>query len=145
MELSKFLNILGSCIGFMSALFFAIGALFTSPKDIFNTASMRWDINQYWADSIADQRADYITGALLLVLSFSLLLSANLIPATLQPSLLQQPGCVVAEIVAVLAFLLLCSVLFRVSVSKSTKRQVHKLQEEQEAQEKRESHVRKKS
>lgn len=121
MTLSTFLNILGSCIGFMSAVFFSIGALFASPKDIYETTSMKWDVNQHWADSIAEQRADYIAGGLLLLLSFSLQLSANLVPLAAQPSPLQHFGYDIAEIVAVIAFLLVCSVLFRNANAKTTK------------------------
>lgn len=131
MTLSTFLNILGACIGFMSAVFFSVGATMMTPELICKISATYWDANQHWGDSIADQRADYIAGGLLLLLSFSLQLSANLVPSALSPSLLQPFGCAIAEIVAVISFLLVCAVLLRNAISKSTKRQVHQMQKEQ--------------
>ena len=130
MTLSTFLNILGACIGFMSAVFFSVGATIMTPKLIYKISATYWDFNQHWGDSIADQRADYIAGGLLLLLSFSVQLSANLIPSTLSPSLLQPFGCAIAEIVASISLLLVCSFLLRNAIAKSTKRQVHQIQKE---------------
>ena len=72
MPLSTFLNIFGASIGFLSALFFALGTLRLRTKDIVGIAGTYWDFNQHLADSIASQRAEYIAGALLLLASFSL-------------------------------------------------------------------------
>lgn len=119
-----FLSILAACVGFLSAAFFSVGVLQMKTQDIANLATMFWDANQHLADSIVSQRADYTIGTLLLVLSFSLQLAANLVPSTLQPSLLQPVGCAVAEILALLAYLILLSVLFRNAVKKSTKSSV---------------------
>ena len=135
MLLSTFLNILGACIGFISALFFAFGALMMTAEKINIIAATYWDANRHWGDSIAEQRADYIAGALLLLLSFLLQLLANLVPSGAQPSLLQPFGCAIAEIVAVAAFLLVCSSLLRGSLSKSTISKVLRLQAEAEAKE----------
>lgn len=112
MLLSTYLNILGACLGFISAMFFAIGALGMHPQNILKISTSYWDANQHWADSIADQRADYIAGALLLILSFSSQLAANLVPSDAAPSFLQPLGCAIAEIIAVVSFLLICSVPF---------------------------------
>jgi len=141
LTLSTFLNILGSCIGFLSALFFAAGAIFTSPKLVFNIAKSYWDINSHWADSICDQRANYIAGALLLLLSFSSQLSANLIQPETQSLPFQPFGCAIAEIIAVLTFLLLCAVLLRNAVAKSTKETVRRMQVEALAKEELENKV----
>ena len=129
MLLSTFLNILGACIGFISALFFAFGALMMTAEKINIIAATYWNANQHWGDSIADQRADYIAGALLLLLSFSSQLAANLVPSASAPSLLQPFGCAIAEIVAVVASLLVGSVLLRNASAKTTKQKVHQLQE----------------
>ena len=129
MLLSTFLNILGACIGFMSASFFAYGALTMTAEKINIIAATYWDANQHWGDSIAEQRADYIAGALLLLLSFSSQLAANLVPSASAPSLLQPFGCAIAEIVAVVVALLVCSALLRNFVAKSTIRRVRQLQE----------------
>jgi uncharacterized membrane protein len=126
MLLSTFLNILGASIGAMSAMFFAVGALFLSKKNIYEITSMKWDVHQEWADSIADQRADYIVGALLLVLSFLSQIAANLAPPTSAPSLLQPFGYAIAEIVAVVAVLLVCSLLFRRVNANATKEALRK-------------------
>ena len=129
MLLSTFLNILGACIGFISALFFAFGALMMTAEKINIIAATYWNANQHWGDSIADQRADYIAGALLLLLSFSSQLAANLVPPTSAPSLLQPFGYAIAEIVAVVATLFVGSVLLRNANAKTTKQKVHQLQE----------------
>lgn len=137
MTLSTFLNILGSCIGFMSAVFFSVGATMMTPSLICKISATYWDANQHWGDSIADQQADYIAGGLLLLVSFSLQLAANLVPSTFSPSLLQPFGYAISEIVAAISFLLLCSVLLRNAIAKSTKQQVRQMQKEQmEAEEK---------
>lgn len=127
MLLTTFLNVLGACIGFMSALFFAFGALVMTAEKINIIAATYWDANQHWGDSIAEQRADYIAGALLLLVSFALQLSANLVPSSIAPSLLQPVGCASAEIVAVIAFLLVLAVLLRNFVARRTKEKVHRL------------------
>ena len=135
MLLSTFLNILGASLGFLSAMLFAIGALGMHPRKIMQISSSYWDANQHWGDSIAEQRADYIAGALLLLLSFSSQLAANLVPTDTAPSLLQPFGCAIAEMFAVVSFLLVCSVLLRGSVAKTTKTEVRRLQAEKLAAE----------
>ena len=128
MLLSTFLNILGACIGFMSASFFAFGALVMSAEKISAISATYWDANQHWGDSIAEQRADYIAGALLLLLSFASQLAANLVPPTSAPSPLQPFGFAIAEIAAVVAVLLASAILLRGAVAKTTKQRVRKLQ-----------------
>ena len=135
MSLSIFLNTLGLCFGFLSAIFFSVGALAMTPAKIQKVAATYWDSNQHWGDSIADQRADYIVGALLLLLSFSLQLAATLIPQDVQLSLLQPLGFAIAEMLAVLVFLLVCSVLFRTAIAKSTRQSVRRMQTEKTAAE----------
>lgn len=131
MTLSTFLNILGACVGFISAIFFSVGAMTMTPEKIFRVAASYWDANQHWGDSIADQRADYIAGGLLLLLAFSAQLSANLVPSTAEPSLLQPFGCAIAEILAVLVLLLVCSALLRNAIAKSTRQKMRQLQAEE--------------
>jgi protein-S-isoprenylcysteine O-methyltransferase Ste14 len=128
MTLAIFLNIIGLCLGFVSAIFFAIGALTMTPAKIQKVAASYWDANQHWGDSIADQRADYIVGALLLLLAFLSQLLATLVHSTFEPSLLQPFGYAIAEIAAALALLFVCSVLLRNAIAKSTKSQVRQIQ-----------------
>ena len=127
MLLSTFLSILGASIGAMSAMFFAVGALFSSAKDIYEITSMRWDVNQHWADSIAAQRADYIVGAILLLLSFVSQLAANLVPADAAPLLFQPLGCAIAEIVAALVAVLACSLFLRNANALATRERLRKM------------------
>ena len=141
MLLSMFINILAACIGFMASMFFAIGAMSMTPVKIFNIAASYWDANQPWGDSIADQRADYITGGLLLVMSFSLQLAANLVPPTSEPSLLQPYGCAIAGIAAAFALLLVCSVLLRYAIAKTTRKKVRQLVAEMLAEQELKKHA----
>ena len=127
MLLSTFLNILGSSVGLLSALFFALGTLRLRTKDIVGIAGTYWDFNQNLADSIASQRAEYIAGALLLLVSFALQLAANLVPSTLQPPPQLQPfSCALSAIgLALLAIAGLSWFLCR-SLSAKTKSAVRK-------------------
>ena len=126
MLLSTFLNILGSSVGLLSALFFALGTLRLRTKDIVGIAGTYCNFNQHLADSIASQRAEYIAGALLLLVSFALQVAANLVPSTLQPSQLQPFGCALSAIgLALLAIAGLSWFLCR-SLSAKTKSAVRK-------------------
>lgn len=111
-----FLSIVAACVGFVSALFFAKGTILMTEKDINKVASSGWGgFSRGMADSITAQRADYTAGALLLVLSFSLQIVANLVPPALQPELLKPLGplgCAVALIFVLLA----CAVLLGLAI-----------------------------
>ena len=129
MPLSTFLNILAACAGFLSALFFALGTLHLKTKDIVGIAGTYWGFNKHLADSIASQRAEYIFGALLLVLSFSLQLAANLVPSTLQPSLLQSFGFSLAAICLLFGSTGLLSWYLCHRIAERTKAEVRRLLE----------------
>jgi hypothetical protein len=131
MVLSTFLSIFAASIGFMASGFFAIGAMTMTSTKIFEISSTYWDANRHWGDSIADQRADYIIGGLLLLLSFSLQLSAILVPSNIRPSLLQPFGCAIAEIGSGIALILVLALWLRSAIAKSTKRKVHQLQDKE--------------
>jgi len=96
-------------------------------KDVAAVASTYWGFNQHLADSIASQRAEYIVGALLLVLSFSLQLAANLVPPAFQPSLLQPFGFAFAAIGFLFSGSGLLSWHYCRRVAKRTKAEVHSL------------------
>ena len=131
MLMSAFLSVIGLSVGAMSAMFFAAGALFVSTKDLYEITSGEWDVERHvWGDSIADQRADYIVGALLLLVSFGLQLAATLIPSCEQSLPFQPLGYAIAEIVAVLVLVLGCSLFFRVSHARSTKKQLRTMRAE---------------
>jgi hypothetical protein len=135
MPLAVFLNILGAFVGFCAGIFFAKGAIKMTPEKIQKIAATYWDSNEHWGYSIADQRADYIAGGILLVLSFSFQLTANFVPASFEPSFLQPFSCAIAEVFAIVALLLVLAVLVRNAVATSTKLQVRQRQAEAIAQE----------
>ena len=131
MLMSTFLSVLGLSVGAMSALFFAAGALFVSTEDLYEITSGAWDVERHvWGDSIADQRANYIVGALLLLLSFGLQLAATLIPSCGSPSPFQPLYYAIAEIVAALVLVLGCSLFFRASHARTTKKQLRTMRAE---------------
>ena len=112
----------------MSALFFAAGALFVTTEDLYEITSGAWDVERHRrGDSIAGQRADYIAGALLLLVSFFLQLAANLVPADAAPSLFQPLGCAIAEIVAALVAVLACSLFLRNANALATREKLRKM------------------
>lgn len=127
MPLDKYLGILGACVGLLSALFFAFGTLRLRYKDIVGIAGTYWDFNLHLADSIASQRAEYIVGALLLLLSFSLQLAANLVPPDIGPSFLQQFDAAVLAILLAVSATAFLSWLLVASVSARTQQKVRKL------------------
>lgn len=145
MTADTFLNIFSACIGFVAAMYFAAGMLRMSAEDVWRTVRSHWDINEHLLRSVAAQRAEYIVGATYLLLSFSLQLSANLVPSALEPSFLQPFGCAVAEILAALALLLVLSTTARGSILQSTVTKVLQLQAEAEAKEQLEIELRKNS
>lgn len=104
-----------------------------SPLKINKVASTYWNTNKHWADSLADQRADYIVGGVLLCLSFSFQFAATLIPSTIQPDFLQHCGCAIAEILGGISLLLISSVFLRIAIAKSAKRRIRQIQEAKQA------------
>ena len=74
-------------VGFVSAVFFCIGTVFNSAKQIMLQSTPFWDFNEHVARALTAQRAQYAIGALLLVASFLLQVTAALAspitPATL--------------------------------------------------------------
>ena len=89
MPLSTFLNLLGAGAGTLSAAFFALGTLQLNEKSILEIAGTYWDFNKHLAASISAQRAEYIIGAGLLLLTFILQIAANLTPPEIQPEALR--------------------------------------------------------
>lgn len=82
MTTTTMLNIVSSSVGFCAAIFFCIGNALNSSNQIITQASTYWDFNVSLARSLAAQRAQYVIGALLLVVSFFLQVAASLIPST---------------------------------------------------------------
>ena len=76
-----------SIVGFISAIFFCIGNLSSLVEKIAHQASTYWSFNESLARALASQRAQYVTGALLLLASFSLQVLATLASSTTRASL----------------------------------------------------------
>lgn len=86
MSLAQILDLLGLGIGLVSAVFFSRGATDTSAKTIIRMcASGYGGYSQHLAEALAHQKADYLIGSLLLLLSFLLQLASSLIPQATLP------------------------------------------------------------
>ena len=80
-------------VGFVAAIFFCVGNVLNSPSQITAQATPYWDFSEPLARSLAAQRAQYVIGALLLLVSFGLQIAATQASATTSVSLpqLMQP------------------------------------------------------
>ncbi len=87
-------------VGFLSAVFFCIGNALNTAKKILLQSTPRWDFSAPVARALSSQRAQYVVGALLLVVSFLLQVAAALAssttPAALPQSLSAWPYLVLA-------------------------------------------------
>ncbi|MGM9514239.1 hypothetical protein ACS5PK_08305 [Roseateles sp. DB2] len=70
MSYQVLLTIFSSCFGFVSALWFGIGALLMGPSKIIKTSDDSWDANPGMAEALISQSAEYLAGGALLALSF---------------------------------------------------------------------------
>ena len=119
-------------VGLVSAVFFCIGNAFNSVEKITLQSTMFWDFSEPVARALAAQRAQYITGGLLLLAAFSLQLLAALASST-QPAVL--PEALRTWPYLVLAVLLLtgavawfcCGCICRVTIGRVMRQQAHAL------------------
>jgi hypothetical protein len=65
--------------GIVSALWFCLGSVFTTPKAIAEISMSRWDYHEAHADAIIAQSAQYSVGAPLLVIAFLLQVLAAIV------------------------------------------------------------------
>ena len=86
------LTLAASTIGVLSAIFFAIGNALNSTETIIQQSGSYWDFNESLARSLAAQRAQYATGALLLLAAFALQVLAALASSTTPANLPQWLG-----------------------------------------------------
>ena len=121
MELSTFLSLLAAVVGFVASCFFAKGAICMTAEKTFKVSSTYWDWNREWGHSIADQRADYTVGGLLLLASFVLQLLAILVPSIVRLSLLVPCGYAILAVCAFAAVLLLSACCLRARIAYGTK------------------------
>lgn len=64
------LTALGAFLGFGASVFFALGSIRLDATQIHQLSSPRWDFHPGVAKHLAEQRADYLCGAALLIVSF---------------------------------------------------------------------------
>ena len=76
------LTLTAASVGFVSAIFFCIGNAFNSVQKIPLLSTSFWDFSEPVARALAAQRAQYVTGGLLLLASFSLQVLAALVSST---------------------------------------------------------------
>jgi len=117
------LNIIAASIGFCAAAFFCIGNISNSSNKIIIQSTPYYDFSEPVALALAAQRAQYITGALLLVISFGLQIAATQASSTNPVNLPQYvrtwPCLVIAVLVpTALASGLACAGIYRCTKSK---------------------------
>ena len=130
MTFGVFLNALAACAGFLAAAFFAAGATLATSEKIFEVASTYWDVNLAWADSLAAQRADYVAGAFLLLVSFGVQITAVFVPSGTDYTFVRSVTCGVGWILGATATLLLGALALRILVVRRTKAKIRRLAEE---------------
>jgi len=122
-------------VGFLAAIFFCVGNAMNSAAKIFLQATPFNDLSEPMARALAAQRAQYIVGALLLLVSFLLQVWAALTPATSPgnlPQWLHTWPCLVLAVLAPSAVVAGCLSWF---LYESTMRKVLRLYKERLAQE----------
>ena len=70
MNLATALDIIASCLGLFSALFFSIGILHLKPERADDIATKMWGSGLAISEEMLSQKSDFIVGAFLLLLSF---------------------------------------------------------------------------
>jgi hypothetical protein len=70
MSIQHLLTIESAILGFMASLFFIMGSITMSGKSIKTISGTYWNYNKHIAKSLSAQRAEYISGAIALGLSF---------------------------------------------------------------------------
>jgi len=83
------LTLAAASVGFVSAVFFCIGSILNTSAKILLQSTPYWDFSAPVARALTSQRAQYVVGALLLVISFCLQVSAALACSTTLSSLPQ--------------------------------------------------------
>ena len=98
--------IAAATVGFVAAVFFCIGNIINTSKSIYNQSIPYWDFSEPVARALTAQRAQYIVGALLLVVAFLLqvvaTLSSSTTPAALPRWLQALPYLILAVLAPVL-------------------------------------------
>lgn len=122
-------------VGFVSAIFFCAGNVSNTSKKILIQATFFWDFSEPVASALAAQRAQYIVGAMLLLIAFALQVVAALASSTklanLPTGLHTWPAIVLTVLFPTLLVFALVAWLFY----KLTMRKVHRLKAAREEDE----------
>lgn len=81
MTLAVSLDIMSSWLGLFSALFFCVGILHFDPSKAEQIATKMWGRGMAISEEMLVQKADFIVGAILLVLSFSIQFTIKAFPS----------------------------------------------------------------
>lgn len=121
-----------STVGLVSAIFFCIGNATNSVEKITRQSSTFWDFSESVARALAAQRAQYVTGGLLLLTSFALQVLATVASSTNLAGLPQWlhtwPSLVFAVLVpTALVSWLFCRTIYRATIGKVLQRHQEQL------------------
>lgn len=83
------ITLVAASVGFSAAIFFCIGNILNTAKNILRQSVPYWDFSEPVARALAAQRAQYVVGGLFLVVAFFLQLVAALVSATTPANLPQ--------------------------------------------------------
>jgi len=83
MNLQALLSIESAVLGFISSLFFIVGSITMTGKNIKMLSGTSWNYNEHIAKALSTQRAQYISGALALCLAFVLQFCSVALPKKL--------------------------------------------------------------
>jgi len=125
------LTLVATTIGFLAAMFFCIGNIMNTANSILLQSSPFWDFSELVARALASQRAQYVVGALLLVISFALQVAAVLASSTKIANLPQYINTWPCLVLVVLIPSGLLAACFSAFLYKSTIMKVLQMVEEQ--------------
>lgn len=114
-------TIIAASIGLISAVLFCVGSVLNSPKKILDQATPFWGFSEPIARALAEQRSQYIVGALLLVVAFALqvvaVLASSSIPIVLPTWAQKWYWLVVATLLSTAAVaMVLVHIICRISI-----------------------------
>ncbi len=89
MNLATSLDIIASCLGLFSAVFFSIGILHFKSGRAEEVATKMWGRGLAAAEDMLSQKADFIVGSFLLVLSFSVQFALKAFPSIFEQSVVE--------------------------------------------------------
>lgn len=82
MKVSDFLLMFSDCTGFIGALFFSIGIIRQRVPTMGMLSGTFWDANPHMPPALAAQKADYLFGGGLIVVTFAVQFASFMVPPT---------------------------------------------------------------